>query len=740
MTQRELLLQTTDADSPQGSHVGNLFDVLYHNRGLIAAVTSCFALIGVTYAMLAEPVYQSDILVQVEENPNSARNVLSDVSSMFAMHTAASAEIEVLRSRMVISRAVDRTKMFIGAQPRYFPVIGKWIARHLPGLVRSGLGGYAWGDDRINVSSFDVPGNLYGAPFMLKLENGGAYTLSSKELHLQGRVGEMLHAQTPAGPIELMVDEAVGEPGATFEVSRRSRLSTIESLQKALVITEKGKQSDVIGVSLEDNNPRRAAEILNAVGAEYVKQNMERTEEEAEKSIRFLERQLPELKTQLEAAESKFNAFRSEHGTVDLNAEASALLQRSVEAQGRIADLKQQREQLLARFTSEHPAVLAIDSQLGAAGQELDHISATTKALPPLEQNLLRLQRDVQVDTDLYTNLLNTQEQLRLLKASKVGNVRLVDNAIVPESPIRPKRAFAVAGAVLTGLFLSIALVLVKRKLIDGVGAAEEIEYGTGMMVYATVPRSKLQEQITRSLPTNTGTNLVLARTSAGDAAIESLRSFRVALEFALLDAPNKIVLLAGPTPVVGKSFVSVNLATLIGSSGQRVLLIDADLRRGSLHHYLGATCTPGVTEMIVGGLSFEQVVRREILPGVDFIASGGFVPNPAEVLMHPKFISFAQRVEQEYDVVLIDAPPILPVADSGIVAKLAGNVFVIARQGVTNLAELRESARRFAQIGVPIRGVIFNDMTSRPSRYGKEYGAYGYTSYGSDAPEPAKD
>ncbi len=259
--------------------------------------------------------------------------------------------------------------------------------------------------------------------------------------------------------------------------------------------------------------------------------------------------------------------------------------------------------------------MVAIDSQLSEAGQEVDRIAAATKTMPALEQNLLRLQRDVQVDTDLYTNLLNTQEQLRLLKAGKVGNVRLVDNAIVPESPIRPKRAFAVAGAVLTGLFLSIALVLLKRKLIDGIGAAEEIEFGTGMMVYATVPRSKTQEMITRSLPTNTGTNLVLARASAGDAAVESLRSFRSALEFALLDAPNKIVLLAGPTPVVGKSFVSVNLASLIGSSGQRVLLIDADLRRGSLHHYLGASCTPGVTELVVGGMRFEDVVRRDILP-----------------------------------------------------------------------------------------------------------------------------
>ncbi len=309
MSQRDLQLETIDADAPQGSHVGNFVDVLYQNRVLIAAVTSCFALIGVSYAMLAEPVYQSDILVQVEENDSSARNLLSDVSSMFAVRTAASAEIEVLRSRMVISRAVDRTKLYIGAEPRYFPVVGKWIAGHLGGLIHSGVGGYAWGDERISVSSFEVPGGMYGAPFILKLGSGGAYTLTLKELHLKGRVGETLHADTPGGPIDLLVDQAVGDAGASFEVFRHSRLTTIQTLQKSLLITEKGKQSDVIGIALEGSDPRRASEILNAIGTEYVKQNIERTEEEAEKSIKFLERQLPDLKSQLEAAESKFNAF-----------------------------------------------------------------------------------------------------------------------------------------------------------------------------------------------------------------------------------------------------------------------------------------------------------------------------------------------------------------------------------------------------------------------------------------------
>jgi tyrosine-protein kinase Etk/Wzc len=119
------------------------------------------------------------------------------------------------------------------------------------------------------------------------------------------------------------------------------------------------------------------------------------------------------------------------------------------------------------------------------------------------------------------------------------------------------------------------------------------------------------------------------------------------------------------------------------------------------------------------------------VMPGVDFVATGGYVTNASELLREGSFKHFVDWANEAYDLVLIDAPPVLPVADAGIIGKLAGTVFVIARQGATSVSELRESVRRFEQVGVPIRGVIFNDMTSRPGRYGNQYAAYGYASHG---------
>ncbi|MFP6556764.1 GNVR domain-containing protein [Paraburkholderia sp. B3] len=732
MNQRDYLLEPGLPAPPEGGHLGGVLDTLYQSRKMIAIVTAIFTVVGGAYALLAQPVYQADILVQVEENESSTKSALADLSSMFAVKTAASAEIEVLRSRMIVSRAVDVTHLYLDAAPRYFPVVGKWIARHLSVSDWSGWGGYAWGNEAIDVGHFDVPDRLHGAPFIITAQNGGAYTLRHDGVELKGRLGVPLHAEVPGGAIDLLVNSIDAHPGVTFQIVRNSELAAIQMLQAGLMISEKGKESDVIGVALEGANPAKTAEILNAIGNEYVRQNVQHTQEEAEKQIAFLDQQLPELKAQLEKAESEFNAFRSEHGAVDLSAEAAALLQSSAQAQTRIADLRQQRAQLLARFTPDNPALVAVDGQLDEAQKSLALLASQTRALPPLEQGVLRLQREVQVDTNIYTNLLNNKEQLRLLKAGKVSNVRLIDSAETPESPIRPKRAFVVLAALLTGLFASVAFALLKRKFNSGITVVDDIEVGTGLTVYAAVPRSRVQHELTRRLPANSpGTTTVLARTAAFDAAIESLRSFRSALEFSLEEAANHIVLLAGPTPVVGKSFVSVNLAALLGASGKRVLLVDADLRRGSLNRHVGVPASPGIIDVVEWDGAYEDALHRQVMPSVDFVANGGYVTNASELLKSGSFQRFAQWADGVYDVVLIDAPPILPVADSGIVANLAGTVFLIARHGVTSVSELRESVRRFEQIGVPVRGVIFNDMTTRPGKYGSEYAAYGYSSYG---------
>lgn len=454
-------------------------DLIFDHRWLIGSIALAVTLLGAAYAFMSKPIYEANILIQVEDNPNSSKNILGEMASMFDVKAAATAEMEILKSRMIVSNAVDKQRIYISAKPKYLPLIGAWIARRnkeisSPGLL--GMGGYAWGAENIEATTFDVPGELQGKEFVLNAEGEGRYrlTYSKENIDLNGVVGKRLNANTDVGKIDLMVERLTAEPGAQFILRRDDRLQVIKDLQKDLKIEEKGKQSGVIGVSLQDSDPVLAQGILNEIGNEYVRQNVERKSEEAEKSLVFLDKQLPELKRHLEQAEYKLNGFRNKMGTVDLGEEAKLVLKQSIDTQTKLLELKQKRGELLTRQTNTHPDVIAVDDLIKNMDGEINLVGAKIKKLPLLEQEVLRLTRDVKVNTDLYTALLNSAQQLRLVRAGKVGNVRLVDAAVLENVPVKPKKAIVLGIAVMVGLFLGVLAAFVKKSLFGGVEDADD--------------------------------------------------------------------------------------------------------------------------------------------------------------------------------------------------------------------------------------------------------------------------
>ena len=222
----------------------------------------------------------------------------------------------------------------------------------------------------------------------------------------------------------------------------------------------------------------------------------------------------------------------------------------------------------------------------------------------------------------------------------------------------------------------------------------------------------------------------LLANLHPEDPGIESLRSLRTALQFAMLDAPNNIVLITGGTPGIGKSFASVNFAAVLGAGGKRVLLIDADMRKGHIHKSFGLKRGLGLSELIAGSQTLAQVIHKDVSPQIDLITTGTLPPNPAELLMSPTTVALLQTLSGQYDIVLIDTPPVLAVSDTQVIAPQAGTVFLVARAEVSTLGELQESAKRLKHAGVTVRGVIFNDVNTARRRYGYGYGN-GYGSYG---------
>ncbi|MFS8977561.1 polysaccharide biosynthesis tyrosine autokinase [Cupriavidus necator] len=729
--------------APQDDEINlvRYLDVLTANRWLILAIAAMVLALGAAYAFMARPVYQADILIQVEDSPNNAKSLLGDVSNLFDVKAEAAAEIEILHSRMVVDKAVESLHLYIEAHPKYFPLIGNWLASRnkrlsVPGL--RGFGGYVWGGEAIQVSTFDVPAELEGKAFTLLALGNESFRIEQGDLDkpIEGRVGEALKVEQSAGVIELEVKELKANPGAEFILVRKSRLKTLQALQRHLVIAERGKQSGVIGASLEGTDPKLTARILNEIGEEYVAQNVKRKAAEAEKSLVFLSDLLPQLKSELERTEASYNAMRNKRGTFDLSEEGKAYLQESVAVEARLQELKQKRTELVNRFTPSHPAIVAIDQQIASLSVKVGSVTNRIKALPNVEQDTLRLMRDVKVNNELYVGLLNSMQQLRLVKAGKVGNVRLLDKALVPEEPVKPRRVIVLALAAVLGVTLGVVAAFVRNALHGGIKDPKDIERHTGLNVYATVVLSQAQGAITEEFQSSKRGNRLLASRCPNDPAVESLRSLRTALQFAMLDAGNNRVLVGGPTPGVGKSFVSANLAAVIAAGGKRVLLIDADMRKGCLNRHFGKAREPGLSDVLAGSAGIEQVIHREVVEGVDLISAGTVPPNPADLLLSERIVQLLDTVSGRYDLVLIDTPPVLAVTDAVILAAQCGTVFLVSRFGKTTIEDIAEAENQLRHANADVKGVIFNALDPRAFRYGygNKYERYRHAYYGNAA------
>ncbi|MDQ0083743.1 MULTISPECIES: polysaccharide biosynthesis tyrosine autokinase [Variovorax] len=734
-------MQALEEDG-DGINLAEYLDILIDHRWLVAAIVAVTVLLGAAYAFLGKPLYEANVAVQVEDSGNSAGSFLGDAaSSLLSVKTPAAGEIEILRSRAILGKAVENTKLYISARPRYAPIVGSWLARRAtelsdPGFM--GLSGYVTGTESILVPRFDVPADFEEKPFTLTLGADGQYELSNPDIDtpMKGSIGTLLVANVPGvpnGSVSLLVSSINAKPGAQFQLVRSSTQLTLLALQDNLKVVEKGKQSGVLDVSWRSGDAEKLTQLLNEIGRLYVRQNMERKAAEAEKTLGFLDGALPQFKKQLEQSEDIYNRYRNQNGTVSLDDEAKNALTQTIDLQSKLLEAEQKRRELTARFTSEHPAVQTLDTQVAAWKSALATVDARIRKMPELQQNTVRMQRDIKVNTDLYVSLLNSSLQMRLAKEGKVGNVRLLDDAIVPEEPVWPKRPLVIALAVILGLAAGIGAAIARNSFFGGIRNPGEIESHTGLNVYSSIPLSAAQRTVERNIENKVVGKHVLAHLFPEDPAVESLRSLRTALQFAMLEATNNRLLISGATPGVGKTFISVNFAAITAATGKKVLLIDADLRKGRVNQFLSIQRSSGLSELIAGTLDLEKAIRPSALPNLDIITTGVLPPNPAELLTSDSFAQVLEKLSPLYDLVIIDTAPVLVAADTASVAPLASTLLLVARAEKTQLGELNESVRRLAHAGRTVNGVILNaiDLTRRHAGSGSyKYGAYKHLQY----------
>ncbi|MEZ8239331.1 polysaccharide biosynthesis tyrosine autokinase [Vibrio splendidus] len=714
--------QQSHTDNSDEIDLGKLLGILLDAKWLIMVTTFAFAVFGIAFALLSTPIYKADALIQIEEKSSGGiSSMVGDMGDMFSQESSATTEVEIIKSRMILGETVDKFNLTTVTAPNYAPIVGKGFAR-LTGDI-----------NHIVVSRFALPSyaSAYGHTIQIVDAEKGTYQLvrDDERVILKGKVGEL----ATADDYSLFVAGFESHNDFEFSIGQRSRLEAIEWLKKSLSLSEQGKQTGILKLSFEGENKQQISEILNHISQIYFLQNVKRNSAEAEKSLEFLESHLPGIKSELTGYEDVLNNYRQKNESIDLGLEAQSTLKVMVELEAQLNELTFKESDISQRFTKDHPAYKSLLDKRKTLLGERERLNKQVQKLPKTQREVLRMTRDVEVNQQIYIQLLNKVQELSIIKAGTVGNVRILDDAQAYARAVKPKKSLIVVLTTLLGGMLSVALVLVKAAFHRGVESPDQIEQ-IGLPVYAAVPKSDLQVELTNRFKLKKqkakGTQALLAESNPADLSIEALRGLRTSLHFAMLEAKNNILMISGPAPGIGKSFISTNFAAVAAKTGQKVLLIDADMRKGYLQQSFGFKSDNGLSDLLSSKQEFSQFTKTAAVANLDVITRGQVPPNPSELLMHLRFAELMDWASREYDLVIVDTPPVLAVTDPSIVGAFAGTTLMVARFGQNTIKEIDVARNRLEQSGIEVKGVIFNAMEKKASNsYGYGYYNYAYSS-----------
>lgn len=688
--------------------IGEYLRELAKNWGIMVPSILLAAILGVFVAMWIRPVYQVDALLQIESKNNKGAGMMGELGNLFASSSPAETEMELIKSRQVMGAAVEKMRLDLSAEP-----LNK-LDRLLHQEGRIDLMNFSYNKDLLPSDFCDEPWHLVAKD---SLGNFDLYDYKDS-LVLSGEVGKTYHFVYAGDSASFGIFKAEVREGQDFAISKYKRLDAIAKFRSAFDVKEKGKKTGILEFSYQDIYPDRGVEVLNEVASSYLRQNVEERNAEAQKTLEFLEKQLPDVKAQMDSSLLNLNTYRNQVGSVDINAETQLVLQRRMRLQQDILALQQKKQEAIRLFHAEHPTVKTLEDQENALKRELAGTSSEVKKLPATQQEVLKLQNEVELTKVMYTSLLNNIQQLRLVSAGEVGSVRIVDFAEQVTKPTKPKKRVILCIALFIGFLFGAMIVSIKSKFSSGVKSSSFIEKETGFTVYAKVPKGN---------PKGTKGTRPLAVVEPDDIAVESLRALRSSLEFSMMDEGGSVIGVSGLIPGVGKSFVSVNLAALFAGLGKRVLLIDADLRKGRLHKEFGIKRSNGLSQVLLREVKVEDVVFKTEVENLFVMPCGNVPANPAELLGSKHYAELIEQFKNDYDLVIVDTPPIMLVTDAALACRVAAQIVMVIEYNKHSIEAIKDGMAQILKGNSSAHAsIVINKYEhSRTEGYGYKYGKY---------------
>jgi tyrosine-protein kinase Etk/Wzc len=755
-------------------HLTDYLNVIMRRRRLfLLAFFSIFVAVAL-YTFLVKPVYEASASLHVKDEKGGKGGILGDLAMLNSSNPVDS-EIEILKSRSNAEEVVKRLHL-------------TWdISRKSNGI-----------DVRIT-EFFSTSDNI---EYNLELSDKNSFIVKATDgsPEVRGQIGQLLKTPT----LTLLVGDIKGKPGDSLRLKQRNFNGTVEMLRRSIKASEVGKKTNIIKVTYNNSDPILCRDVVNTLVQAYLDQTLSFKTEEASRTVTFVEDQLKGTRDELDLSEKNLQAYKTANGVVKLDVEAEELIKKLSEIEKdraavvlqrkqvefalaalmearrkglvytpavlkddpliaamatRLTELEVQKRALVSENTESHPQVKAVQSQIEQLQKKLQSTYETSKlnlsrqettiqqqllqyeakmrTLPAAERDLARLLRLSKVNVDIYMFLLQKHEEARIAKASTISNIKVVDPAITPDNPVKPQKAKNLLLGLLVGLMCGVGAAFFMDYLDDTIKDEDEAKRVLSWPLLAMIPALELSGDSESRL-------VVHSRPKSSVA--EAFRGLRTAIHFSSLKRDSKVIMVTSSFPGEGKSSIASNLALTFSQSGNRVVLVDCDLRRPVINTLFGYHRTPGVTEVLAGDVPLSEALHISDIENITVLAAGTIPPNPAELLCSERMHDLLGELRTSYDIVIIDAPPVIPVTDAQLLSVFTDMVLVVIEIGRIPLKAAERMKELLVSVHAPVSGFVLNDrnaiLSDSYGYYGKGYYGkgyygrryYGYSHYGEES------
>lgn len=669
---------------------------------------------AIIYLRATENVYQTDALVQIKSNKSSPlAGLSSDMAAMASLaglggmgSSSTQSEIELLKSRAILGQAIKDLNLDIQIQPKenFFQKIvsdNNYIKTYTTQDILLKKEG-----QRLVIAQFQVPKFYENKALLLTFEDNKykIHDYKTEQLLKEGELNRVLRD----GPWNISVSGNINS-GQQFILQKNSLPVAMSNMLKNFDAQEKGKGTGILELTYQGENPVNIPNLLNTVLNIYKQQDINRSVTDKDQQVAFLEKQLPELKEDLNNSERQFNQFRKKYGTVDVKGESELYLKQSMELEIQKVQLQQKQAELGAQYTAEHPAMQAISAQLTTLNTKISEVNNKVKQLPEIQRLYLQYYRDVEIKNQLYTGLLTTYQSLNIAKAGELGKVSIVDYAVEPVKPVKPRKLIILVLSIFVGGFIGILIALVRNFLHSGIRNIEPITTKHTLRNLGKVNQYNSLNKNSKQY----AHPLAILEPSA--LPIEQMRKIATSIQYAAQLSGQPVVQMLGTTKNIGTSTLTANLAIILAQMNLKVILIDSDLRQGQLKDYFNIETTIGLSDYLNGTAALGSIITPTQQAKLDLISNGKEEINPVSLLSKPEMARLLEQLKDTYDFILVDGTAILDVSDSQILAKLINTNILVTRYSYTSEQEIEMALESFKNSGHSIQGIILNMVRNNP-------------------------